>query len=165
MSFIKDLFFRPAKNSLIEFIRSLFVGGTAFIVDFATLALLKEVAGVSTLTASTLGFVAGVVVNYLLSVFWAFKSSNIKSPFVRFIVFVSIAVAGLLMNNLIINFFDKTLAEKQVFGSFISSARYYLIGKIAATITVFFWNFFSRKLLLFRGEKQETESDKDNDGA
>ena len=158
MNFLKDLFFKPAKNSLIEFIRSLFVGGTAFVVDFVILALLKELAGVNTLTASTLGFVAGVIVNYLLSVFWAFKSSNIASPYLRFFIFVLIAVAGLLMNNLIIKFFDTTLAQKQIFGTLISSARYYLLGKIAATIAVFFWNFFSRKLLLFRDKKQDDKA-------
>ena len=155
---IKDLFFKPAKNSFVEFFRSLVVGGVAFVADFLTLALLKELFDVNTMVASTLGFVVGVVVNYLLSAFWAFKSSNVENPYIRFIIFVAIAAIGMVLNNLIIHLFDIYLAERQVFGSVISTSRYYLIGKIVATIVVFFWNFFSRKLILFRNKKvEETE--------
>jgi hypothetical protein len=33
-----------------------------------------------------------------------------------------------------------------------------MIGKIVATVVVFFWNFFSRKLLLFRRAKPEEKA-------
>ena len=152
-SLIKDLFIGPSKNGFVEFFRSLFVGGAAFAADFLTLALCKELAGMGTIASATLGFAVGVTVNYLMSVFWAFKSSNIKNAAARFIIFLVIAAVGLLINNIIIAAFDGPFAENRILGTLIEPARYYMIGKIAATIVVFFWNFFSRKLLLFRGGK------------
>ena len=151
---IKDIFFGQAKNNLIEFIRSLFVGAAAFITDFLTLALLKELGDINTMLASTLGFVVGVTVNYLLSNFWAFRNSNVSKALVRFIIFVLIAIVGLIINNLIINLFDVYFSEKELFGTLISTKRYYMIGKVVATIVVFFWNFYSRKLLLYRSKKE-----------
>ncbi|MCL1829945.1 MAG: GtrA family protein [Oscillospiraceae bacterium] len=154
---IRDIFFNPAKNRMIEFIRSLFVGAAAFAADFLTLALLKELGDINTLVASTLGFVVGVTVNYLLSNFWAFRSSNVDNAIMRFTIFVLIAIIGLIINNLIISLFDETLADMQLFGEFIQPKRYYMVGKIVATIVVFFWNFFSRKLLLYRDKKDSEQ--------
>lgn len=148
----KDLFIGPSKTPFIEFFRSLFVGGVAFIADFGVLTVLKEVFSAETILASTLGFCVGVVVNYIMSAFWAFKQSNVKNPILRFVVFVAIALVGLLINNGIINLFDITLAERRFFGEWFDTGRYYMIGKVVATVVVFFWNFFSRKLLLFRSK-------------
>ena len=147
---LKDLFLGASKNSYIEFFRSLFVGAAAFVADFVTLTLLKELAGMGTIAAATLGFAVGVTVNYLMSAFWAFRASNVKNPLVRFVIFVAIAAVGLLINNAVIAVFDGYFAKKQIFGALINPSRYYMIGKVAATVIVFFWNFFSRKLLLFR---------------
>ena len=152
---LKDLFVGSAKSAYIEFFRSLFVGGAAFVADFFVLTLLKECAGLDTLVSATLGFAVGVTVNYLMSAFWAFRSSNIKNPYVRFAIFIAIAIIGLLLNNAIIAAFDGPFAEKQLFGSFLSPERYYMIGKVAATVIVFFWNFISRKVLLFRSDTQK----------
>ena len=154
---IKDIFFKQAKNGMIEFIRSLFVGAAAFAGDFLTLALLKEIGNLDTLIASSLGFVVGVTINYLLSTFWAFRTNSVKNSFARFVIFVLIAIVGLVINNLVIRLFDETLADMQLFGSIIQTSRYYMIGKIVATVVVFFWNFFSRKLILYRPKKTDTE--------
>ena len=149
---LKDLFFGQSKNGFIEFFRSLFVGGAAFVADFVTLALLKELAGMGTILSATLGFAVGVTVNYLMSVFWAFRVSNVKNAVARFVIFLAIAAVGLLINNLIIAVFDGYFARKQIFGTLLDPARYYMAGKVIATVVVFFWNFFSRKLLLFRNK-------------
>ena len=155
---LKDIFFKPAKSSMIEFIRSLFVGATAFVADFLILVLLKELGNANTLISSTLGFVGGVTVNYMLSTFWAFRSSNVKSSFMRFIIFVAIAIVGLILNYLIIDLFDVYFASILLLGSMLKPERYYMLGKIVATIVVFFWNFFSRKLLLYRNKDKGNES-------
>lgn len=155
--FIKDIFVGTAKNNTIEFIRSLFVGGTAFVADFLTMVLLKELGNANTLLSATLGFVVGVTVNYLMSNFWAFSRSNVENSVIRFVIFVIIAAVGLVINNLIIKLFDETFAEMQLFGSFFNPKRYYMLGKITATVVVFFWNFFSRKLLLYRNKKEAEE--------
>lgn len=151
----KDLFIGAAKTPFIEFFRSLFVGGVAFVADFGVLTLLKEAFSLDTILASTLGFCVGVIVNYIMSAFWAFKQSNVKNALLRFAIFVAIAIVGLLINNAIIDLFDGTLAERRFFGTLLNPDYYYMAGKIVATVVVFFWNFFSRKLLLFRGEKKD----------
>jgi len=156
---IKDLFVGTAKSNIVEFVRSLFVGAAAFAADFLTLALLKELGNINTLVASTLGFVVGVTVNYLLSNFWAFRSSNVENSLMRFLIFVAIAIVGLLINNLIISLFDVTFAEREIFGNLLQPRRYYMLGKIVATVVVFFWNFFSRKLLLYRNKEVKTSDE------
>lgn len=152
---LKDLFIGPAKNAMIEFFRSLFVGGVAFVADFGVLTLSKEFFGASVITAATIGFTVGVVVNYLMSLLWAFRSSSVENAVLRFMLFVVFAIVGLLINNAIISAFDGPLAERGILGSAIDTGYYYMIGKIVATVVVFFWNFFSRKLVLFRGKKSD----------
>ena len=147
---LKDIFFGSAKNSRVEFIRSLFVGGVAFVADSLLMVLLKEMGGMGAVAAAAVSFVLGVVVNYLLSNYWAFKESNVKNPVRRFIIFTVIAMVGLVMTVLIVDLFDGPFAANVVFGELINPAYYYTVGKVVATAVVFFWNFFSRKLILYR---------------
>lgn len=50
-----------------------------FIVDFGTLILLREIAGVHYLIAATSGFILGLIVVYILSNRYVFGESKIKS--------------------------------------------------------------------------------------
>lgn len=60
-------------NTFYQFFRYCFVGGFAFVVDFGVMTLLTEVFSVYPVVSSTVSFVAGLLVNYLLSTFWIFK--------------------------------------------------------------------------------------------
>jgi putative flippase GtrA len=152
---LKDWFWGPAKNTFVEFFRSLFVGGVAFVVDAGILVVLKETGLLSATAASIVSFVFGLIVNYLLSVYWVFKQSNVDSASKRFLIFAVCGVIGMAMNSGIIWVFDVPLASAASPGGLISPDRYYMVGKIVSTVVVFFWNFFSRKLLLFRGDKEK----------
>ena len=142
----------PTNNWLIQLFRYCFVGGLAFLVDYGLLALLTEVFGLHYLVSATIAFIAGLVVNYFLSTSWVFRQSTLDSKWAEFFVFSCIGVVGLGLNNLIIMLFEKVLGPRQVFGAWLNADKYYIIGKVVATVVVFVWNFGMRKLLLYRGK-------------
>ncbi len=125
-------------STLIQFFRYTFVGGIAFAVDFATLYSLTEFAKIYYLVSASIAFSLGLAVNYLLSTKWVFHNRVVVNKWQEFIIFALIGVLGLAANNLFIWFFTEKI---QV---------YYLISKIISTFLVYLWNFFARKLILFR---------------
>jgi putative flippase GtrA len=146
--------FEKSDNSLIQFLRSLVVGGIATVVDMAVLTICVEVFNFGLLISTAIGFVLGLIANFLISSLWVFKKSQVvKSRVTEFVVFAFIGVIGLLINEVIVLFFDGFLADSNFFGNFISADKYYLIGKLAATVVAFVWNFGARKILLYRDKK------------
>ena len=72
----KKIFYGASDNPLIQFVRYFFVGGFAFIIDFGLLYILTEYAGLHYLLSATLSFIAGLVVNYIISCIWVFNNSK-----------------------------------------------------------------------------------------
>ncbi len=140
---IRMLFKEPSQNLLIQLFRYLLVGGTAFVVDFGLLLGLTEWYGVHYLFAAALSFVAGLTVNYLLSIRWVFSEHTLHSRATEFSLFALIGVAGLGLNEAIIWLATECLRF------------HYLASKIIAAAVVFFWNFLARKYLLFYGAKRK----------
>lgn len=125
-------------NLFIQLFRSVFVGGTSFVFDFAVLYSLTEFAGVHYLLSSILSFIVGVTVNYLLSKVWVFDRSTFNNKGLEFGIFALIGAVGLGLTTLFMYLFTDV-------------ARFhYLFSKIVATILVYLWNFFSRRMMLFR---------------
>jgi len=113
------------------------VGGVAFVADYGLLYVLTEFAGVQYLVSAALAFVAGLTVNYLLSNLIVFKAHRLESRLVEFLVFAVIGVIGLALNEAIM------YCCSEIIG------MHYMVSKLVSTVTVFFWNFFARKLTLF----------------
>lgn len=134
----KVLFIDKTDNTAIQFFRSLFVGGIATVVDMGILAILTKVLGVDDYISATIGFIFGLIVNYIISIKFVFKSRNIKNQWIEFIIFSIIGIIGLGLTLLIIKIFK--LYNIDV-----------LISKIVSVVAVYFWNFFARKILLYRG--------------
>lgn len=145
------LFSGDTDNTLIQFFRYIFVGGGATIVDWGVSALLFYlVFGQKyAVAANTISFVLGLLVNYLLSILWVFKTSKSDSRIKEFLGFAAIGVVGLLLTAGITQLFSIWLSD-------ITSA-YQILGKITSTIVSFFWNFFARKYLLFSSKKEDTQ--------
>lgn len=143
----------PVKGS-VQLFRSLFVGAAATAADMGALILLKEFTPLAhhTLIAATVTFILGLVTNYLMSTFWAFRNLNTKKRSTEFIVFCVISAIGLLLNDGIVLFFEKFLAYQIPQNDFLPRDKYYIIGKLVATVLVFIWNFGMRKLILYRGK-------------
>lgn len=75
----KTAFSGDTDNTFIQFFRYVFVGGFAFVVDYGIMTALVELCRFDPVIAATISFVAGLLVNYVLSTFWIFKNSKIKT--------------------------------------------------------------------------------------
>lgn len=132
-------------NIIKEFERYLIVGGSAFIVDFVVLYIFQtyvfynlDIVGIYLSTA--LGFIGGLIYNYVLSLIYVFESAkelnkgkNVKS----FIVFTIVGIIGLMITEL---------------GMYIGVgilAINYLFVKVCVSGIVLLWNYGTRKILIF----------------
>jgi putative flippase GtrA len=121
-----------------QFARYLVVGGVAFVIDFGSLYLLTEFAGLHYLTSAAVAFLFGLVTNYWLSRAWVFDRRTAQNVTVEFVVFAMIGVIGLGLNEVIIWFAGEKLYI------------HYMIAKAFSAGLVLIWNFGARKFLLFR---------------
>lgn len=138
-----------SNSTVAQFIRYVIVGGGATVVQWGLLVLLKELFGLNANAANAIGFIGGLIFNYFISTIWVFDKSIVKNKGVEFAAFALIGVVGLGINQGIIWLFDKTFAERHIFGGSLPADKYYLIGQVLATGIAFFWNFFARKYLLY----------------
>ncbi len=134
---LNKLFVEKTDNTLIQLFRYTFVGGIAFVVDFSSLYLLTEFAGLHYLHSAAIAFILGLIINYILSILWVFKSRVINKKLFEFIIFAIIGIVGLGLNELIIWFSTEQLK------------LYYLHSKLISTAIVYFWNFLARKYILY----------------
>lgn len=123
---------------MAEFIRYLAASAAAMIVDFGLLFFLTEAIGVHYLISGALGFSAGLITVYLLSVYWVFQKRTSTSQSVEFVAFAAIGIGGLL------------LAEALLYSLTEWLGLWYMASRTLATGAVFAWNFLARKVLLFR---------------
>jgi putative flippase GtrA len=133
ISFIKG----QANHTTLQLFRFTLVGGLASLVDFATLYVLTDFAGLHYLGSVAIAFIVGVAVNYSLSINWVFNRRTMRNPLWEFLAFSLLGIMGLGLNELIVYLLTGLLGV------------YYLTSKIAATGLTYFWSFFSRKYLLF----------------
>ena len=131
------LFIEKTDKTLLQLFRYGFVGGTAFVVDYATLFLLTHYAGILYLWSAAIAFILGLVTNYLFSISWVFQRNESCSRWNEFFVFAIIGVIGLILNELIMYAGTDLLH------------LHYMLSKLISTALVFFWNFFARKYTLF----------------
>ena len=136
---LNKFFIEKTDNTLIQLFRYTFVGGIAFIVDFACLYILKEFAGIYYLFSATISFILGLIINYVLSILWVFKSRAVNKKNIEIIIFAIIGFIGLGLNVVIMWFFTDQLNIL------------YLHSKLISTAIVYFWNFLARKYILYRG--------------
>lgn len=136
------------KNGLMvlawEFFRYAIVGGIAFLADFGTLVAVKELFLKSyswgVYLATVFGFVVGLIVNYVLSLWFVFtqkKDQGRGRSVGAFAVFGIIGLLGLFWTEL---------------GMWIGIELLdwnYMIVKVLVTGAVLVWNYLGRKLLIF----------------
>lgn len=135
----KKLFIEASDNTVIQFIRYIFVGGAAFVADAGSLWILDLF--VHYMLATAAAFIIGLIVNYLLSKLLVFtdKSTNAAA---EFIVYGVIGVIGLGITELLMYLL-------------VGRAGIAVIAaKIIAAAIVLVWNFGARKVILYRGGKK-----------
>ena len=137
-SAIDKLIKNQTDRTHIQFFRYIFVGGAAFIVDFASLFIFTDIFGVYYLTSAAIAFILGLIANYILSIRWVFNKRSLDNMWSEFAIFAVIGIIGLGLNELIIWLFTDYVG------------LFYLVSKIIAAALILFWNFFARKFTLFR---------------
>lgn len=134
------------KTLFMEIFRYLIVGGSSFIVDFGTLCIFKEFIlpdwnGYGVLVATAIGFVAGLIFNYIFSLLFVFNAAieEHKGKTAKdFLIFTIVGIIGLILTEL---------------GMYVGvnlMGIYYMLVKIVVTVIVLFWNYIGRKVLIFR---------------
>ena len=121
---------------LFQIFKFTIVGGLAFVIDYVTLIICKEVFRLNTLLSAAIAFTVSVIFNYILSVKWVFDVNKEKSNKRNFIIFIIFSVLGLGLTELIMWIGESLLGIS------------YLIVKIVATIIVMIFNFVTRKIFL-----------------
>ena len=130
---------REKPDSLVgQLFRYAVVGGISFVVDYGSLWLLTEKAGLPYLWSAAIAFILGLICNYLLSTAWVFGESRIKNAWGEFLAFAIIGVIGLGLNELI------------MYACTDGLGFHYMLSKIVSTGIVFFWNFLARRFLVFK---------------
>lgn len=126
------------KNLIKQIMRFGVVGVISFLIDYGILYVLTEKANIYYLLSAGISFTVSVVINYLLSMSWVFKSNKKRGKKEEFIIFLVLSLGGLLLNQVMM----------YVFVDYMNV--YYLLAKIVATAIVMIYNFISRKLILER---------------
>lgn len=139
------------KLLLAELWRYTIVGGAGFVVDFFILYALTEWGGFHYLVSATVGFSAGLVINYVFCIYWVFRHRAFGSARIEFAIFMAVGLGGLLLNDIFLAICTPLLEGN------------YMVAKIGAVGFIFLWNFFMRRQLLFVQRKQSSlESMKTN---
>lgn len=128
---------KPVSDPAVQFLRYIISGGLAFVCDYATMFLLTEYAGMHYLLSSAFGFAIGLIITYLLSIWWIFDQRRADSRIIEFAAFGVIALTGIGLN----------LAFMWIFTEMCSI--HYLVSKLVTTVLVSVWNFILKKKILF----------------
>lgn len=91
------------------------------------------------LIAAAISFIAGLVVNFILSKLFVFTEKK-KSPTAEFLSYGIIGVIGLGWTELFMYIFTDI------------AGLYFIISKLITSALVLIWNFAARKILLYRSK-------------
>lgn len=172
-------------NRGLELIRFLICGAAAALTDYLfcqliVLLLHNHLSEVwTTIISTAIGFVFGVIVNYLISTFWVYQNvdKDVKTKSKTFIMwFVLLSLAAMLLSigamllcnlvvvsawgneNSIVNLSVMELIKEHGFG-FLSKFIFwaYFISFCVKTIVGLVFNYFTRKYILYKEPKEKIE--------
>lgn len=141
----------PSASLIKEFFRYVIVGGISFLVDFGTLTLFEEVIlgqqeDWRIFVSTAAGFAVGLVVNYILSLIFVFRSSDNKGSgksVGAFLIFALVGIIGLGITEGLMHLGVNVLNF------------HYMPVKIVSAGIVLVWNYLGRKILIFKGHGGE----------
>ena len=156
-------FINKHKDLLSEIFRFLLVGGLATLVDFIIYELCRFVIfsglsnNINLVLATSLGFIFGNIVNYILSIVFVFKGAKedkSTQTFKSFMIFTIIGIIGLGIKvgvqtggNYVMNLIFTASSSFWIW--FIDTFVY-----CVATLIVLVWNYIGRKIFIFKGDKK-----------
>lgn len=151
------------KQLFLEVLRFLIVGGIATIVDYAVAyaflhwIITPKLVGKTwaILVSTAMGFVVGLIVNWVLSITFVFKQVKNKEESASgksFIIFAVIGVIGLAITEAGMLLGDKILPSFELFSTvkFLDEEWKWWFSKVVMTCIVLVWNYLGRKILIFK---------------
>jgi putative flippase GtrA len=120
-----------------KIIRFGIVGASGTVVDFSITYLFKEKIKVNKYIANGCGFFCGASSNYIFNRIWTFQSQN-PDIFQEYLTFMALASIGLLINTILLYFFETRLKVS------------FYKAKFLAILGTMFWNFCSNYFFNFR---------------
>ncbi|OGJ83688.1 hypothetical protein A3J91_04905 [Candidatus Peribacteria bacterium RIFOXYC2_FULL_58_10] len=132
---MKHYLFGRTQRLHIQFLRYLFVGGSASVVDFAVYGFCVARLDMHYAWAAIVGYTIGLIWNHLFSILWVFESKRWLRDF--FLAAIT-AAGGLLWTELFLYLFIEWGDMHQ------------LLAKFITLWIVLLWNFSVRKYLIFR---------------
>jgi len=136
----KNIFYEILRFALVGIIASLFDFCTCFIFEKYILANLNSAVW-KTVISVTCGFIIGVIVNYICSVYMVFKSTTDKDKSKTLLgkfLFLLFATIGLFMG----------IGLQYLFYNYLKIG--YVITYVIRTLIVLVWNYLSRKYFIFK---------------
>lgn len=146
-------------SSLFQFLRYCVVGGVAFVFDYGALqlamlvlpkmwhskiALFSSSLDVSVMIATAIGFVVGLIVNYILSLFFVFTADGNREKGKKvssMLVFALVGIVGLILTEIGMQLGAAVLGTQPLM---------LLVAKIVVTLVVLIWNYLGRKIFIFK---------------
>ena len=123
-------------------VRYLLAGGLAFLVDFALLALFREILGWPTWFAAAAAFIVSFAFTYTIQRFFSFRSDTPHGAallrYTLLVIFNTAATAGIVAVS------DQTSAG-------------WIVGKVAATAATTIWNYFAYRYWVFPQRHRQNE--------
>ena len=138
------------KKVIFEFLRYCIVGGIAFLADTGVMVALKEIFFQKSCNewqmalCVAFGFVAGLLVNYILSSLFVFigKEQKEKSKSIKaFLIYAAVGIVGFGLTEL-----GMWLGVKIVG----STGLWYVLVKCFVAGVVLIWNYVGRKIFVYR---------------
>lgn len=134
----KKLFVEPTENRWIGFFRYVFVGGSSFMLDFLIFTLLQRT-GMFYMLAELISFVIGFVFN-----FWGGRKLVFQKGA------GGCSETRELVSVLIIALIGLGLTELLLYAGIEWLGLHKLVSKAIAGILVLFYNYFARKLFVYK---------------
>lgn len=125
-------------NPFGQIVRYVISGGIASIADIGIMILLTEILHIEGVISATIGNAVGLIITYLLSIFWIFNERKLKNPLPEFLLFAIIGAGATLFTFLLMSCFVNYLH------------LHYILAKIMTIVLVSAYSFVVKKRILFR---------------
>ena len=141
------------KKTIFEFLRYVVVGGVSAVIDMAVnYVMLYYILGgdkddkLLVAISVTAGFVVGIIVNYILSNVFVFRTDEQKQKgrnLMAFLIYVAVGVIGYGLTV------GLTLLGTLVIGE---EGIWYLLMTCVVKGIVLIWNYIGRKIFVYKGK-------------
>lgn len=149
---------KPTESDLWQLVRFAIVGAVATVADYAVLLSLYKNLHTSQVSAVAAGYAVGLLVCYVLSIVWIFPHRNITDKRLEFALFMIIGAIGLVLTEIAVDITLRVMGLVPSLTAQMSGAMRISAAKFVAVVLVFFYNFWARKVTMFRRPSGERRS-------